>query len=301
MTNIQKLVSVIIPSYNCGKFITRGVESVLKQTYRNFEILVIDDGSIDKTKDILMKNFESVIIKYFYQINKGPAAARNVGISSSFGKYIAFLDADDLWLENKLENSINFMESNNFDWMCTSMVKISENGEKFVKRIDDESWVLNSKTKEIKQLKNGLFFFSSIPVHTPTIVVRKKCFELAGIFDESFLIGEDTDLWLRFEEAGLRGGYLDEPLTIYNYNGNSLTKGKKIDGLHEHSKVAKKHALILGLNQPLIRQSYSEFLWAVADRYYSDKKYLRAFKYLILSVYFDISRVKKAMRRLCKL
>lgn len=298
MCKNKNLVSVVIPTYNCGKYISEGIESILKQSYPTFEILVIDDGSTDNTRKILLPLIDSGAIKYFHQKNRGPSAARNLGIKHSKGEYIAFLDADDLWREEKLEKCINFIEKLNFDWICTSMIKINENGERFIKRITEDSWVLNPQSKEIKQLKNGLFFFSSIPVHTPTIVAKRQCFTVSGIFDESILIGEDTDLWLRFEESDLRGGYLDEPLTIYTYNENSLTKGKKIDGLKEHSKVAKKHAIILGLSKPSIRRSYSEFLWQVADRYYSDSKYCNAMKYIIKSLYHNPANFLRIFKKL---
>ena len=156
--------------------------------------------------------------------------------------------------------------------------------------------MLNAETKEIRQLKNGLFFFSSIPVHTPTIVAKRKCFAKVGLFDERFLIGEDTDLWLRFEEAGFKGGYVDEPLTIYRYNENSITKGRKVDGLNEHAKVAKKHALILGLEKKVIKNSYAVFLWQIADRYYSDKNYLNTMRYISRSFYYNpMFSLKKLM------
>jgi len=296
----NRLVSVIIPAYNSGKFICETISSVLNQTYKNLEIIVVNDGSRDNTEDVLSSYIKENSIKYFFQQNSGPSASRNYGIKKSSGNYIAFLDADDKWLPEKIARSVDFLESGKFDWMCTSMVKIKGDGSKIIKRIASDSWVLNSGTYEIKQLKNGLFFFSEIPVHTPTILLKKNCIEKVGIFDESFLIGEDTDLWLRFEEHGLRGGYLDEPLTIYRYNENSLTKGRKVDGLREHFKVAKKHAKILGLKNDLIRTSYADFLWQIADRYYSNRNYACTLKYLLLSIWYDNRRIIKIVNKLCR-
>lgn len=293
----EKKVSVIIPAYNCGKYICEAIESVLNQTYQDREIIVVDDGSTDNTKDVLKWYILNRKIKYVHQENRGPSGARNRAIAESIGEFIGFLDADDKWLNEKLEKSINFMLQNGFDWMCSSMIKLTKSNEEIVKRIPDDSWVINPKTREIKQLKNGLFFFSSIPVHTPTIVAKRECFEKVGDFDEKFLIGEDTDLWLRFEEAGLRGGYLDEPLTIYRYNEKSITKNKKVDGVAEHAKVAKKHAIILGLHNELIKKSYGGFLWQVADRYYSDRQIVKAMRYVLKSIYYDPSYLLKIFRK----
>jgi len=294
---MQHKVSIIVPTYNCGNFILHALESIFNQTYKDFEIIVVDDGSTDNTKEILLPLIIDGSIKYFSQENAGPAAARNRGIKESSGLCIAFLDADDLWVKEKLEKSLIFMDQNNFDWICTSLLKINEYGESKIKRITDDSWVLDPKTNEVKQLKNGLFFFSSIPLQVQTVVVRKKCFERAGIFDESFLIGEDTDLWLRFEEYGLRCGYLDEPLTIYRYNENSITKAKKVDGLHEYAKLGKKHAVILGLGKPLIKKTYAEFLWKIADDYLDERYFLKALRYILRSLFYNFGNITRIIKK----
>lgn len=280
-------ISVIIPAYNSSRFIESALESVLSQAYKNFEIIVVDDGSSDNTKEVIKRFIDKGLVSYYYQSNKGPAAARNMGIKQASGEIIAFLDADDLWLENKLEKSLRFMKEGSFDWICTSLLKINESGEKKIKRIPDDSWVMEQRTKEVKQLKNGLFFFASIPVQVQTVLAKKECFHKAGLFDESFLIGEDTDLWLRFEEIGFRCGYLDEPLTIYRYNEISITKSKKNDGLHDYGRLGKKHAVILGLEKTLIRTTYSELLWKIADDYLEEKHILKAFRYILRSLFYN--------------
>jgi len=295
--NKQK-VSVIVPAYNCGKYIKEAIECVLEQTYENKEILVVDDGSTDNTQQIVRQYVERSEVKYFYQKNKGPAASRNTGIRNATGEYVSFLDADDLWDRAKLQKSIEFIENNGFDWICTGMIKVKQNGEKLIKRIPETSWVIDPHTKEIKQLKRGIFYFSSVPVHTPTITARMECFRQAGLFDESFLVGEDTDLWLRFEEAGLRGGYLDENLTIYRYNEKSITRAKNVDGLCEHVKVARKHAGILGWKNKKVKQSYGEFLWHVADIYYSHRCYRKAAARILESIRYNPIFLLKGVRRI---
>lgn len=300
MDSKLNLVSVVIPAFNCAQYIQKTIESILLQTYKNIEVIIVDDGSTDNTRKQLVELISSQRIKYFFQDNKGPAAARNTGIAQSSGEYVAFLDADDLWALDKLEKSLGFLIKYKFDWICTAMIKMDQGGNKIIKKIPEDSGIFNSQTKEIKQLQNGLFFFSSVPVHTPTIMAKKKCFEIAGVFDESFLIGEDTDLWLRFEEANLRGGYLDEPLTIYNYNNKSLTKGKLVDGLGEHARVALKHARILGLEKEKVRKSYADFLWQIADRYYDSKRFFKVMKYTCLSIAFDTSNIKRLIKKLYK-
>ncbi|PIZ44424.1 hypothetical protein COY31_02670, partial [Candidatus Wolfebacteria bacterium CG_4_10_14_0_2_um_filter_39_18] len=107
----MKRVSIIIPAYNAASFIGDSVRSALTQTYPNKEIVVVDDGSTDDTRAILEEYIKSGQIKYFYQENKGPAAARNLGIKNSSGEFIAFLDADDVWLPEKLKKQIDLFKN----------------------------------------------------------------------------------------------------------------------------------------------------------------------------------------------
>ncbi|MFH0926943.1 MAG: glycosyltransferase family 2 protein [bacterium] len=295
---IKKLVSVIIPAYNCENYLCRSLESGLNQTYRDIEIIVIDDGSRDNTKGLVQYYINmSSKIRYIYQRNKGPAAARNRGIEIARGEYFAFLDADDWWDKEKLDKTIGFINGYNFDWVCTAMTKMTRDGRRVTKRIPGDSWAINLATKELNLLKNGLFFFSSIAINIQTIVARRSCFEKVGLFDETFFIGEDTDIWLRFEENNLRGGYLDECLTTYGYNEKGLTRDHKRDGLQENARVAKKHAMILGLSNDVIRRSYSDFLWRVADIYYANKRYIRSIKYIIQSLFYNPKHMSRIIKK----
>ena len=102
-------VSVIIPTYNSAEYITEAIESVLRQKHKDIEIIVVDDGSIDNTKEILKPYIESKSIKYIFQANKGPGAARNTGIRVAEGEFIAFLDSDDLYLDNALSKKVDLL------------------------------------------------------------------------------------------------------------------------------------------------------------------------------------------------
>lgn len=293
-------ISVIIPSYNCEKYISESVNSALKQAYPEFEILIIDDGSIDNTGKIAKEyaNKNPNKIKYFYQHNQGVSAARNKGIELSKGDYIAFLDGDDIWVPEKLEKSVQFLEKYNFDWIATSFIRITKAGDKAMRRLPKDSYIPNEEANEIHQLKNGISYYPDSLIHTSTIVAKKMCFKKAGLFAEDLLIGEDTDLFLRFEETGLRGGYLDEPLSIYRYNSNGMMKSGKIDVLREFVKLAQKHVKILGAEKPIIRKSYSQFLWNISRDYYIRKQIFRTLQYALLSNYYDFcaSKVLKILK-----
>ncbi|MEK4514271.1 glycosyltransferase family 2 protein [Paenibacillus sp. FSL H8-0122] len=127
----EELVSIIIPAYNCGDFIGITLESIINQTYSNWEAVVIDDCSKDNTAEIVSKyvTIENRIRYFRLDKNSGAAVARNKGIDLAMGKFIAFLDSDDIWVPEKLSRQIKFMKQNSYNFTCTSYDKIDELGE----------------------------------------------------------------------------------------------------------------------------------------------------------------------------
>lgn len=128
---IDDLVSIIMPTYNCGKFIGETLESVLSQTYGNWEIIIIDDCSNDNTKEIVETySSKDERIKYFcLDVNSGAAVARTEAMKKAEGEYMAFLDSDDLWMPDKIEKQLKFMKSNEYAFSCTSYEQIDEEGQ----------------------------------------------------------------------------------------------------------------------------------------------------------------------------
>lgn len=180
--NIKGLVSVIIPTYNRAGFLEEALKSVLNQTYSNLEIIVVDDGSTDNTKEVL-KPFKDKI-KYFYQENKGPAAAKNTGLKSANGEYIAFLDSDDLWPSSKIEIQIeNISDSENVNIVMGGVrhQELSDFNKNEYKDLD-ETYNRNS-------LGCGLF--------------KASTFKKVGLFNENLTYWEDLDWLLRAAELGI--------------------------------------------------------------------------------------------------
>ena len=121
---MKDLISIITPTYNCAKFIGVTIESVMKQTYENWEMIIVDDASTDNTEEIV-RRYDDKRIKYVkLEKNSGAAIARNKAMKLAQGKYMAFLDSDDIWKENKLEKQINFMEEHNYNITCTAYEKV---------------------------------------------------------------------------------------------------------------------------------------------------------------------------------
>jgi len=182
--NKKPLVSVIIPFYSRVGWLMQAVDSVLNQTYTNYEILIINDGSKENMDDFLLKYKEKII--YIVKENGGPAAARNLGIQKASGDYIAFLDSDDLWISNKLEYQIDEMINKNAAWSQTSY-ELFGNG---------------TEGKKVNAIMNPNLFkkmlYISNGIATPTVMIKKSMFnEEELLFMESKRYGEDTDLWVR--------------------------------------------------------------------------------------------------------
>ena len=124
---MNELVSIIMPSYNTARFIDKTIESVLKQTYKNWEMLIVDDCSTDNTEEIVSKYDDKRIIYLKNQKKSGAAVSRNKALKNAKGKWIAFLDSDDLWYPTKLEEQINYMKKNKYSFSYTSFEEFDEN------------------------------------------------------------------------------------------------------------------------------------------------------------------------------
>lgn len=183
------LVSVIIPLYNCEEFAAEAIESVLAQTYQNFEIIVINDGSTDRSADAVKRYLDRIV--YREQKNSGSAVARNEGIKLAKGELIAFLDADDLWLPDRLESQVPHFETHPETGLAHAdrILFDSETNEEFP---DDNDAALKAKTGNILP---ELFQYNFIA--TQTVMIRRECFEDVGLFDPEFRAAQDYNMWLR--------------------------------------------------------------------------------------------------------
>jgi glycosyltransferase involved in cell wall biosynthesis len=211
---MDKKVSVIIPVYNSEDYIAEAIESVTAQTYKNIEIIVVNDGSTDNTEAVLKPYMEK--IKYFYQENKGVAAARNTGIRLALGEYIAFLDSDDIWLPEKIALQVDYLNRNPSVMLTYSNFKIFNDG----KHPDEGILYLNSDI----YIEGYIFteLVNACLISTITVLVRKEVFEKVGLFDEKFVSGEDYELWLRIA-AECKIGYVKEVLASCRKHSQSIT------------------------------------------------------------------------------
>jgi glycosyltransferase involved in cell wall biosynthesis len=204
-------VSVIIPTYNSEDYINEAIKSVLSQTYKNYEIIIVDDGSSDNTATLL-KKYQGRL-KYFYQNNQGSAAARNLGLNNSSGEFIAFLDSDDVWFPEKLEKQVRIMKENpRLAFVFAAAYMVNESGE-IVKCWDNK----NEPTMDFKRLYEKNF------ICTSTVLLRRYCLERIGNFDENLKMSQDWDLWLRLAKK-FEFKFICQPLINYRMHSNNITR-----------------------------------------------------------------------------
>lgn len=208
----MSLVSVIIPAYNQGHYLDKAIQSVLDQTYQNFEIIVVDDGSTDNTADVA-QSFSDPRIRYIYQENSGLSAARNTGIHRATGEYISFLDSDDLFLPEKLELLVSKLEdAPELGLVAGQAILIDENGQSLGE-------VFNKKLP-----KDPTRLLLANPLHVGSVMLRREWQETAGFFDETLRSYEDWDMWLRLARAGCRMGWVDRPVSQYRFHQAQMTR-----------------------------------------------------------------------------
>ena len=225
--------SIVIPTYNMEKFIKKSVKSVLNQTYKNFEILVIDNHSKDKTRQII-NNFKSNKIKYFKIKNYGVIGkSRNLGIKKSKGNWIAFLDADDQWFKHRLLIIKKEIEKKNFDYIASSeIIRILKK-----KKI----WHYGFKKNNIYEnfLRFGSVFSTSASVVKKNFLSKNKIIFSENIFFSSF---EDFDFFLNMSRKNAKFHFIRDVLGEHLFHKDSTTLKKKDYDL-SYKKVIKSHVL----------------------------------------------------------
>jgi glycosyltransferase involved in cell wall biosynthesis len=210
---LEPLVSIIIPLYNSEIYISDTLDSILNQTYKNYEILIINDMSKDNGEEII-KNYQKKFDNIFLinlEVNSGAGVARNKGIELAKGKYIAFIDSDDLWKKNKLEKQIKYMEDNNYYFTFTKYEQINESDE-FLKEI---------KVPNLLTYKKELYYNH---IGTSTVIYNQE--KLGKIYMPVIRKRQDYAMWLKILKNFSNGYGLQEVLTTYRIRNNSISSNK---------------------------------------------------------------------------
>lgn len=200
----RPLVSVIVPVYNGERYLDSTLESIFNQDYHPIEVIVVDDGSTDNSADIA-RSYKK--IHYIYQPNQGQSVARNTGIAVAQGEFIAFLDADDLWMPNKLSIQISYLCNHpEVGYVLANQRMLIEEG------VEKPPWY-----REDIFTKDRTGFFPS------TLLVRKSVYKQVGLFDPSYRYGENAEWFARAKDVGIRKAIIPETLLLKRIHDCNLT------------------------------------------------------------------------------
>ena len=213
----EPLISIIIPAYNAAEFMGETLDSVFAQTYKNWEVIVVNDGSSDTARlEQVLKRYPSKLI-YIKQENQGAAVARNSGLRAANGEFVAFLDADDRWVSEFLEKQLDLLKRSNADLVFADALLFGDS------QFDGRTFMqLNPLTGEVTA-ENLLALKAT--VLTSTVLARKAVILDVGLFDVSLRRGQDFDLWLRLAKAGARFANTREVLAHHRIVEGGLSGG----------------------------------------------------------------------------
>ena len=283
-------VSVIVPTYNTLAYLPEAIDSILNQTFEDFEILLVNDGSTDGTEQ-WAKTLDDSRVHYIYQQNQGLSAARNTGIRLAQGKYIAFLDADDSWDATKLAKQVAYLIAYPQVGMVHAWVSFMDAEGVSTGRI----WKTQAQGWVLPQLlhRNDVAVLS--------VLVRRECFEQIGEFDTQLKSLEDWEIWLRLA-AKYPIGILQEPLAQYRQLPGSMSRNCKVME-ESFNKVIEKHFALAPENLQWIRDrsygaAYQCLAWKAIQVTHPDLDLARSYYKLALRHDPGISRTSDGLKLL---
>ncbi len=240
-------ISVVIPAYNAGKYIARAIDSVLAQSRAADEIIVVDDGSTDNTAEIVAQYRSRVM--YIHQDNAGASVARNAGIEAATGQWIAFLDADDEWLPEKLAIQLELLERNpDLMWVTGNYILCA------CRTSRQRVHIAPEKAASLTDGKD--FFISYFEAFvqdawgcTDTMLVRRDVFEEIGVFEVGKNRNEDMDMWFRIAYRSPQVGYVSNPIAVYHLDvpgslirdRSTMAVGAYCDFLERNLELSREH------------------------------------------------------------
>jgi len=254
-------VSVIIHTYNNEKFIAETVESVLNQTYKDYAVIVVDDGSVDGTRDALIPYMQK--IRYHYKENGGIASAKNAGISLSETEFVAFLDHDDLWVPDKLQLQMEHFNENPQIGLVYAKYTSFRDGKEL-------------RTKPEKGYSGWIFkeLLAKSFIQTSTVVVKRECLDAVGPYDETFSLGDEYDMFLRIAQK-FQCGFVDKGLTRYRVHDTNASNNDFLfdnENLGVYKKIYNNFTDLDGVEKKILRKRIARYSMKVAEGLYSQGK-----------------------------
>ncbi|MGD9568064.1 MAG: glycosyltransferase family 2 protein [Sedimentibacter sp.] len=238
----EPLVTIIIPAYNHEKYVKTCIESVLNQTYSNLEIIIFNDGSTDKTdeeiKSVIENNNKN--IKYISKQNEGLCTTLNEGLKIANGKYVTFIASDDLWMSNRIEKLVGFLENNKCFHMVFSDTYFMYGDIKSTDRYSDyKSIIKKSFLNSVPNVNLYEVLLCENIIPAVTVLLKKECYENVGYYDTSIRF-EDYDMWLRISKK-YSIAFIDEPLAYYRLHDRNMSKNIKLMLIGSFQALSKQY------------------------------------------------------------
>lgn len=225
--------SIIIPLYNAEKYISETIQSVLDQTYQNWELIIVDDGSVDSSSEIVTNFLNDKRIRIYHQKNSGVSSARNNGFSRAIGEYITFLDADDVWFKNNIEDKVSCLKTNAVDAVYSKYDTINENSKS----------VSVSLNKAIyPTLKDILLHRGNYSTAPSGLVIKSEVLKKIGGFDTNLSNNADQDIWIRILANNYKIVLLEKSLWKYRIHANNMSNNIALlekDSIYMFNKAEK--------------------------------------------------------------
>jgi len=268
--NIPK-VSVIIPTYNRAYLIGRALKSVLNQSYRDFEVIVVDDGSTDNTNEVIKSFIDERIRYYYHKKNKGYPEALNTGLNLARGSFIAFQDDDDEWFPEKLNKQMMIFKkvNQNVGVVYSGFWKIRNDKKIYI----PSSHVVQKEGNIHTELLKGNF------VGMPSSIVRRECFDKVGMFDTTISYLQDWELWIRISKY-YEFKYIPEPLMISYYTPNSVSVKSSIIQAETMKLILSKHYEDFSRDKKILSMCY----FSIANSLYLDENFKNGKEYFVKTI-----------------
>lgn len=274
----QPLVSVVIATYNMGQYLPQAVDSILQQTWKNLEVIVVDDGSTDNTPDVMQKYNNDSRVNFIHNQNQGQPKAKNCGIKNTKGDFIAFCDADDFWEADKLEIQMPLFANPKVGVVYSEVSFIDEHNNAFTKE--------HHEIRHSGKVTNQMLIENFVPFGTS--VIRRQCIEQNGMFDEEFRMGIDWDLWLRYS---LDWEFVYTPEKTYVYRVWSGQMSNNYRGRYDHAKkILTKFVAQHGqqLSKKFVRKAWADMHIREAAVYAKHEKlFFMPFKKMVHGITLD--------------
>lgn len=275
--NKNPIVSVIIPTYNRAHLVSRSIQSVLNQTYQDFELIIIDDGSNDNTEDVI-EEFQKKDKKIRYirhDKNKGGSAARNTGVRAAKGEYIAFQDSDDEWFPEKLEKQMKIFENmpTEVGVVYSDMWRICRGKRKY--------WcspIIKPEDGVVYNQALDRFMGMGMGIGIQSAIIKRKCFNTVGMFDESFHRFIDLELFIRLSKY-YYFYHINEPLVNYYNTGKGISTNNEAL-IEAYELIFKKYSYNIVKN----KRTLAKYQYSVGNILCQNDKMTRGRAYLLQAV-----------------